>query len=717
MTLVAGATASSGSLLARAGAWLAGAGAAERDRLALWAPVALGIGVIAYFALPAEPPELLGAALASAALAGILAVRRRPSLILPIAALALAAVGFALAEWRTARVAAPMLDRDLGPRIVEGRVVAEDVLPGTVRVVLDDVAIEEVDRAATPARVRIRLRSGTAPLPTGARIRVLAILGGPSGPAAPGAYDFRRQAFFERLGGVGFAIGEVEITAPPQPGGLGQAIERLRQRVGARIRGHLEGDEGAMAEALLTGARGGISEEVNEAMRLSGLAHLLSISGLHIGLVAAIVFGGVRGALALWPAVALRWPVKKWAAVVAVAAILFYTLIVGATVPTQRAFLMTGLVFAAILVDRSALSLRVLAWAAIAVMALSPESLLGPSFQMSFAAVLGLIAGFEAAGARLWRREGDGWIARAGRSLAAMLLTSLIASAATAPFALYHFQRISLAGILSNLLAVPLTGFWITPFGILAYLLMPFGLEGLALEPMAWGIDALIWIARTAAAWPLAAVAAPAMTDTGLALAALGCLWLCLWRGRHRLLGAPLVLVAMASGLAAARPDLLINDTGTLIAIRDEAGRLALSSGRADRFARDVWLRREGQEEAARWADAPPDGALACDGLACLWRRQGHLVALVTDRQAAGEDCARADVVVASVPMPRWCGAGVVVDRFDLWREGAHALYIGPDGVRLQSVADAVGDRPWSLALARRLSRSGGSAPPGGPEP
>ncbi len=326
--------------------------------------------------------------------------------------------------------------------------------------------------------------------------------------------------------------------------------------------------------------------------------------------------------------------------------------------------------------------------------------MLGPSFQMSVAAVIALVAAYEAARPRLaeWR-QGAGWGGLLLLYLAGVLLTTAVASAATAPFALYHFQRLASYGLAANLAAVPLTAFWIMPWGLVAYLLMPFGLEGLALTPMGWGVAVLLWIARLAADMPGAALLVPAMPAWGLAVVAAGGLWLCLWQRRWRLLGVAAIAVGLTSIAAAPRPDILINHTGSLMAVRDADGGLAVSSNRRDRFVRDMWLRRDGQAVAAAWPreGASADGRLMCDPLGCLYRRDGHTVALVRDPRALAEDCAVADVVVASVPVPWFCPAGTVVDRFDVWRHGAHALTFTRRGVVVDSVGRSNGDRPWTL--------------------
>ena len=693
------------------GRWLADTLHAERERWPLWVPVGLGTGVALYFALPGEPPPWSGplATLVALALA-VLGRRHQLRLVTAIAALALAA-GFGAAQIRTAWVAAPVLEKEIRGVTVTGRVVVSEVRGNGRRLVLDRLRIAGLEPAATPARVRVSLRGAQVEsyIP-GQWVELRAALSPPAEPSAPGAFDFARQAYFQRLGGLGFAFGPARVIEPPADGGAGGmaiAIGRMRQQVTIRVLAGLDGQAGAVAAALLTGERGAIAKDVLAAMRDAGLAHLLAISGLHIGLVAAILFFVVRALLAAIEPVALRFPIKKWAACAALAGTAFYLLLAGATIPTQRAFLMGALVIVAILLDRTGISMRSVAWAAVAVLLVQPESLLGASFQMSFAAVVALVAAFEWFGQRRAGSAGDRDAARRiRRYLAGVALATVIAGLATAPFAAYNFNRLASFGLAANLVAVPLTALWVMPWGVAALALMPLGLESLALAPMGWGIDGVIGVARTVSAWPGAVVLLPVMPVAGVVAAALGGLWLCLWRRPWRWPGALVVAAALATPAFSEAPDVLVDGKAKLFAVRtptgESAGALALSSRSAARYTAGIWLRRNGQGEAAPW---PDDAAwLGCDRAGCIYRARGHTVALVRDGRALAEDCRVADIVVSTVPVRRDCpSAVVVVDRFDLWREGAHALYFQEDGgVRVESVAEMRGARPWT---ARRGSK------------
>ncbi len=685
-----------------AASWLGDVFAAERDRWLLWLPVAFGAGIGLYFALPEEPPLWVGLALAFGALLAAILGRTQAALLVPAIALVAIGSGLAAAQWRAAMVAAPVLDQRWGPARLDGRVVAVEIRPEGRRVILDTLDLAGVAPERTPVKVRVNLRgrAAEAALRPGERVTLRAILMPPPGPAAPGAYDFQRQAWFDRLGAVGYAVAPPRvIDGVASSSGWKLKINALRQSVVERTMAAIPGPAGAIAAALLTGEMGAIPPDVMAAMRDSGLAHLLSISGLHIGLVASIVFVAVRQILALIPRVALAYAIKKWAAVAAFLAITFYTLFATPGVPTQRSWLMTSIVLFAVLIDRTAITMRLVAWAAFAVLALLPESLLGPSFQMSFAAVLALIAAWEVVRERFasWR-AGGGVARRALVGLAGVGMTTLVAGFASAPYALYHFNRFAAFGLIANLIAVPLTGIWVMPLAVAAALLWPLGLEYWALVPMGWGVEVIIVVAQTVAGWGGAVALLPAMPVWGLIAVTVGGLWLCLWQTRWRLAGVLVLLIGLLSIAFARGPDVLVSGDAKLVAVRGADGLLQLSSDRAAPLTRDSWLRRAGQEEMALWpsAGASIDGRLVCDPAGCLYRARGQVVALVRDAAALSEDCGAASVVVAIVPVRRKCAsAQAVVDKFSLWRDGGHAVWLERDGVRIESVRESRGARPW----------------------
>ncbi|MBP5855472.1 ComEC/Rec2 family competence protein [Marivibrio halodurans] len=693
---------------------------AERERWALWAPVAFGAGIAVYFALPLEPPPWSGAAIAGIAGAGLLAIRggRSAILVLLLSAVLCAGLGFLRVGLETQRVAAPTLHRDAGVTRIAGTVTAVEAFADGPRVVLNRIDYRWRAPDPAPETVRIRLSAGDS-VRIGERIELLAILRAPPRPAYPGAYDFARRAWFEGLGAVGFALGGSEPVVgaggmDDLGGGLRARafVDARRQEITRAIRDGLAGEAGAVAAALITGDRSGLSEEAVEAMRRSGLAHLLAISGLHIGLAAGIVFVGLRALLAMHEGTALRRPIKKWAAAAALVAAFVYLLLAGATVPTQRAFLMTGLVLIAVMLDRKAISLRLVAIAAAVVLLLAPQSVLGASFQLSFAAVTALVAVYEG-GRPLAREEGEGdadrtarWMRRIVRYLLLIVATTLIAGAATAPFALHHFGRMANYGVIGNLLAIPLMAWMVMPAGVLAMLAMPFGLEAWPLAAMGQGIEWILAIARFVAALPGASIQVAASPAWAAALIAGGGLWAALWRGRWRFWGALPLACGMLLPLLADQPHLIVSGTGRQIAVTGPDGGFWLQHPRRESFATGVWSERTGRAVAGGWetllTGAGPGPPLACGPLGCHYRWGDRVVAISYDPRTLAEDCRHADVVVSTVAPPRALREGLcrdrrLIDPAALARQGTHALILRDDRPpAVRTVEAARGARPWS---------------------
>ncbi len=707
---------------------------AERDRWFLWLPVLIGGGIATYFTLPGQPSlPLLRAALLAALLVLLLFAWRWRVLALLGLPFFLLLAGYWLAAERTIQVAAPVLERRLPARLVEGRVLLAEPRDNGLRLTLDQARIDGLAAHQTPARLRVTLRQvpiTAGPMP-GDRVRLRAVLGPPAGPSLPGGYDFARNAWFQRIGGIGYASGVAEILPPagevPDWGDAWRIwLATQQQLLTERILAVLDGSDGAIAAALMTGVRGPIPEAVDVAFRDSGLAHILSISGLHLVLVSGILFFVLRGLLALSPYLALHWPLKQIAALAALFGAAAYMLLSGSALPTQRAFLMVALALGAVLLDRRALSPRSLALAALILLLLAPESLLDAGFQMSFGAVAALIATYEALETRLaqWRSRAAG----AGMVLfwcGGVLLTSLVASIGSGLFAAWHFNRFADYALIANLIASPLVSFWIMPLAMLGFALMPFGLEALALVPMGWGVEALIALALWVAGWPGAVATLPAMPDWSLAALALGGLWLCLWRLPWRWLGLLPILAGLVSPWFTPLPDLIVNQDGRHIALAaaDGSGRYyfsgtALAALRDDDedlaprgFEAENWWRRLGAPGLLPWPNprrnaAPQeawtgaDGSLRCDADGCTARLKGWLIALPRREAALAEDCRTADIVVAPFPLRRRCPAArLVIDRFDLWRRGSHALYLhGPRGagwLELRDVGGARGRKPW----------------------
>jgi competence protein ComEC len=529
------------------------------------------------------------------------------------------------------------------------------------------------------ARVRLSVRKGTAP-DVGSFVELKARLQPPLAPLRPGSYDFGRDMFFQGIGASGFAMGAIKTVEPPVSGGLSLRyaafMQGLRDAIDARIRTTLDGDKRAIATALLTGRRDAITTPVNDAMFISGLGHVLSISGYHMAVVAGVVFFAVRALLALIPALATGFPIKKWSAAAALAAALFYLLLSGAEVATQRSFFMTAVVLIAVMVDRRAVTFRTLAVAAMIVLVIAPEALVHPSFQMSFAATLGLVALMQIGMPRLFASPDNSATAKValwgGREIMTLALASLVAGLATTPYAAFHFHRVTPYGVLANLAAMPVVSAVVMPAGLLGLLAMPFGFDGVFWWLMGVGIDWMIAVTRWVADLP-GAVGRMAAFGTGpLIAASLGIILLGLLRTPLRWSGAAVLALSVVWALALPQPDILISADGHNIGVRGKDGRLHLMRIAKDNFLLKEWLAADADPRGP--ADSSLADGVSCDEAGCVTEMaDGGLVALALKPEALSDDCARAALLVTARQAPASCSSAVMSG--DHWRRQGASRY------------------------------------------
>ncbi|WP_119391822.1 ComEC/Rec2 family competence protein [Taklimakanibacter lacteus] len=669
----------------------------------LWAPVWLMAGIWTYFALPREPPLLAFAIIAVILmlLAGML--RRRRSV--PGKILLMLLVGFSLAKIRTEWVAPSTLRAATGEAVLTG--VVEDFEakgPRRAVAVIRITGLEGKGVTRIPSRARITV-SGAAPLRLGQIIKARAQLFPLSPPAVPGGYDYGRSLWFEGIGATGRIYGDIsdEGMDPSLALRLRAALEELRQAIGVRIRAVMPRERSGFAEALITGERGTIPHAVNDSLQTSGLAHILSISGLHMSLVAGGVFWLARALLALSTTLATLHPIKKWAALVGLTAGFAYMLLASASVATQRSFIMLAVMFIAILVDRPALSMRNLAIAALVILIAFPETALGASLQMSFLAVMGLLAFHEAWSGWRARHEGasHGFIGRiAGamsRSVVAAGCTTLAAGGFSSIAAAYHFGRLAPYSLIANLLALPVMSFIVMPMAAISVLLMPFGLEAYPLRALDEGLALIQAISDWTSGLPQARGLIPALPLPAALLLTLAAVILCLFRGVLRLLALPVAAVALVMAATAERPDLYVERAAKNVAVRTDRDELAVAHPRRGRFAAAIWLRMEG--DGMTPAEASRRAGWACAEAVCRISVKGRRILYLTDERAAMTiPCAEADILIAAFPLRGRCrSVPLRIDRFTVWRSGAQALYLDDDGIRLATSRDEQGERPWVI--------------------
>jgi len=527
--------------------------------------------------------------------------------------------------------------------------------------------------------------TGISPEP-GMVVMTTGHLGPPGGAVEPGGFDFRRHAWFLRLGAVGYTRVPLALW---EDTGWGKPVFRTRMVLSQRVQTALPGATGAVATAIITGDRSAIPKDVVQALRDTNLAHLLAISGLHMGLVSAFAFAVLRLGLLLTP-LGLHWPVKKVAACGALSVAAIYLALSGGNVATERAFMMVAVMLLAVMCDRRAISLRAVALAAIVVLVLRPEAILGPGFQMSFAATTALVAVFGA----IRDSSADLPKHKVLRGVVSVVLSSAIAGAATAPFATAHFNQVAQFGLLANLATVPLMGLAVIPAAVLGVALMPFGLETIGLVPMGWALDWILAVAQTLDDWDGAV--RPVMTPQGYVLPLLtgGALVTVIWQGRTRWAGILPICAAVAMWSMADRPDILVSEGGGLVGVMTPQGR-ALSREKGSGFVARVWLENDGQGGEQATA-------------AKLWeqRPQTFLHHVHGKRAAkAFTGCDPGELVIASadlpdVPSDPEC---TILGPADLEPWGSIAVTRADDGTyEIEKACNRSGARLWNDTDVRR---------------
>ncbi|WP_333794668.1 ComEC/Rec2 family competence protein [Hyphomicrobium sp.] len=701
------------------GGLIAGQLERERARWFVWLPVAFGIGIAAYFSLMTEPdtwmalavPLISGGLLAAGPASGILR--------LAISVLFAASLGFAAAKVRTEMTRAPVLARDLPRADIQGMV--EMIEPRAARgerLTIRVTAIAGLAPEARPAVVRVRTMTSHPDLKPGDSVRLIATLRPPAIPALPGGYDFARWAWFQGIGATGFAVQAPKIVATADKGSLQQraraALQRLRRAIGERVTTALPGETGAIAVSLITGERGAITDATNDAYRDSGLVHILSISGLHMAIMAGAVFLSLRLLLAAVPAVALRYPIKKWAAGAALVGGFCYLLISGGSIATLRAFVMVTIMFVAVMLDRQAIAMRNVAIAALVVLLLMPESLLDAGFQMSFAAVVALISAYEAVRARA-ETQGRSVLRSVAFFFGGIVASTIIASLAVAPFGIFHFQVSQQYALIANLIALPICDLVVMPGALMALVLMPFGLEPLALWAMGLGIDLMTATAYWVASLPGAVLHVPEIPAASFGFLIAGGLWLTLWQTRWRLLGVAAIGAGLALAGGGERPDILAGRGGALVAARGPDGRLAATGTRSGNFDLSRWLQHDGDGRRPR--EALRGRLFRCDGTGCVGETKGTRVAVSRHAAALAEDCRRSPVVITELRPPPGCAPALaLIDRRALLRNGAHAIRLVRDddgtirAAHIETVRDRRGTRPWTQPPAQLRPQVSGRA-------
>jgi len=691
----------------------------QRNNLLMWASICLGLGSAIYFGLHYEPSGFTTASLVTGCIAFFIFVYRlylrQENTSLTLAGLILSglimfiAIGFTAAQIKTDIAYTPLIQYETRPLMIEGMIDHREDQEGKkgTLLFLSHLKIEKWDKQKTPIKIRITVRQKTD-VTAGDTIKVLVKLTPLSPPVAPYSYDFKRHYFFDSIGALGYALSSPEIISPSDKGLLN--LETIRKSISNHIQSVVPAREAGIVSALMTGERAAITDEDWDALRASGLAHIISISGLHVAMVAAPVFFLIRLLLSMIPFIALRFPIKKIAAGFALLICCLYVGLVVPSVPTTRALLMTGIALIAIMLDRSPFSLRLVAFSAILVLLISPESIWSVSFQMSFAAVAALVALAEFIRPYLSQIYADaGWIKKGLLFVVGVVLTSTIASIATAPYSLYHFQQVASYSVLANTLSVPISGLMIMPMVIISFALMPFGLADWSLIIMGVGVNWLLDIAKWTAGLSGSVITTSALPQLFLVMLSIAGLTLILATGWFRAFALlPLIIAFISIGMMG-YPDILISNEGTVIAIKDDQN-VYLSTSRKEKFTTETWLKRwdikpenviifpkQGQIKLGN-----EDNTISCDPAACRINFMGHHLSIGNRFYDLKKECHWADVIISDIRLPnRFCGDKNVkiFGYYQFKKTGALALSLSKD-IKIETVEDQIGLRPWNKNLS-----------------
>ena len=722
----------------------------DERRLFLWVPVCAGAGAVVH--LTAERDSSLPFCLALMAACAMLALlcRSSPAAFRTFVACAAFFGGLTSAGLRTARVEAPVLDR-IRIAKVTGFLEEVDHRREGARFILRLTSIDGLAPEATPYRIRLTTKRAMMH-EAGDHVSMRARLLPPARAAMPGGYDFARDAFFARIGAVGNATGRIDALPPATPADLGLRlyahIDRARNALAKRVERSIGGPAGAVGAAMVTGKRDFLDDPTREVIREAGIFHIITIAGVQMTLVAGIFFWGLRRLLALSPTLALHYPIKKWAGALAMLGAIVYAVGTGSRPGTERALYMTLIMLGAVLFDRRAFSMRNLALAAFVIVLFEPEALLGASFQLSFAAVSALVAIWEArADAAKRIRSIDKMpmrprIDRSDKLLmalerlrhgpAAMLLSTVCATTATASFMAAGFHELSPYVLIGNPLTLTIIEFFAVPGALIGAFLYPLGLDGWVWSYLGLGINFILWAARWIGALPGATVHLHAFASWALPFLSLAVLCAVLWRSMPmRLLALPLAAIGLYGAATGEEFDVAIAPTGDAAAARMVDGRLAAFGRRPSAFGVEQWLRADADgrpaadaiaasasprtQNGVAYAEKPggPDGPRCDLGGCAVTLEDGRSLSLVLDRRAFAQDCGRADIIVSSLPAPSGCASELLFDIGRLRATGAVLLRLQDSEVFVRTARGRSENRPWSPAPIRELERAPNGAPLG----
>ena len=693
----------------------------EQQRWFHWIPVCFGIGITLYFNLLLEPDWIIIGAIFLLAIACVL-IPTKSALSFALSGILLwISLGFINAKLRTFYIQAPIIEKEGRGYDIEGWVEQiQQRKPTGIKITLYVTAIKNKEgtkllERKRPVRIRISFVQKNIKVNIGDHLGFKAILFKPPSPVWPGGFDYARRLWFQQIGASGFAIskpGKKETNlSPPSIVRFQNEVSKLRASIRRAILQNLPNNYGHLAVALITGDRSGMSEKDLEALRSSGLAHILAISGLHMAIMAGTIYWFVRGLLAAFPVIALRFPIKKIAALLALTGGMYYLIISGAAISTQRAYIMVAIMFIAVICNRSAVTLRNVAMAALVILAIRPESVLDVGFQMSFAAATALVAIYESITRDIEKRRAEGQIVTkipvpVFRYILSVTTTTMIASIAVSPFSAYHFNQFTLFSILSNILAMPIIGFVIMPMALITLLVMPIGLEFGPLLIMQSGIDWLIGVSEYVSELPFALIYVRQIPDISISLIAFGGCWLAIWLNKWRYYGLFFIAFGLLLAPTLRLPDILVDREGKIIAVQNQHGKLEIPNLRAGKFSLKKWKKLYADNRPLK--QIKKESKFRCDSHGCTHKIKNHVISYIYHPSALMEDCIRSDILISKLRLGKACTTDkFVIDKTKLSLFGAHAIYLYDNHIDIKTVEATRSNRPWGRLFKASGTRTG----------
>lgn len=667
----------------------------ERNRWFIWIPVLFGLGIGTYFVLPNEPSRWW--VLIAIELIIILAYfwRGNPGRLLALLVAFIVVAGFADIQLKALYFSQNIKTVADDTLYLTGRITkVESNYRGNPRFVLEDM--KNFDGEEIVGKYKLTMTNKKNQVKIGECVELVASITPLPKPVMVGGYQMDRKLFFEGIDALGYVSSSALPIECEKPNSLGLKfkilVQNLRSKIVTKINEVLPAEEAGITAAIVAGERGGINQTIIQNYRDSGLAHFLSISGLHMSMIAGIMFFLVRLIIALIAPISKRYNSKKIAAVFAIFMSAVYLLISGAEIPSQRAFIMTFVVLLGVLFNRQAISMRMIALAGLLVLIISPQALISASFQMSFAAVIVLIAFYEKYASSLYKfmhGDGDRDMALPVRIfkillvyILGLIISDLVASLATLPFAIYHFNRIAIYTTLANAAAGPIIGFVIMPFVLIALLLMPLGLDYIPLEVVGWGIKYVNEITAYVASMPNAGYQVMAMPFWGLMLIVFGGLWMCIWTEKWRNWGVVVIIIGILSIFIVKSPDILADKNEEVFAVKAENGDLLILPSRGNNYIKRVFLEKtandkltpkeskklkevyEGEATDKAWID------LKCDDGVCIYRDIAKII--------------------------KFGGIEINGQKFDVYGGDGASFYINNGKIKPMTVREYIGNRLWN---------------------